>query len=162
MKEKINKILVYIIFALIAVIVFCTVTAFLAKKAQFGLYRRKDPASVQEISSSKKSELNEFKEFGTLRVLTKSDDPDVSIGENLVITPWFLYKKGDAAFYEELCHKKKKIIAVFLDYFAGHTQKEILSLGEKKVKEELLFKINEQLVMGKISALYFDDYIFLK
>ena len=49
-----------------------------------------------------------------------------------------------------------------LDYFAGHTQKEILSLGEKKVKEELLFKINEQLVMGKISALYFDDYIFLK
>ena len=82
MKEKINKILVYIIIALIAVIVFCTVTAFLAKKAQFGLYRHKDPTSVQEISGSKKSELNEFKEFGTLRVLTKSDDPDVSIGEN--------------------------------------------------------------------------------
>ena len=162
MKEKINKILVYIIIALIAVIVFCTVTAFLAKKAQFGLYRHKDPASVQEISGSKKSELNEFKEFGTLRVLTKSDDPDVSIGENLVITPWFLYKKGDDAFYEELCHKKKKIMALFLDYFAGHTQKEILSLRKKKVKEELLFKINEQLVMGKISALYFDDYIFLK
>ena len=53
-------------------------------------------------------------------------------------------------------------MALFLDYFARHTQKEILSLGEKKVKEELLFKINEQLVMGKISALYFDDYIFLK
>ena len=65
-------------------------------------------------------------------------------------------------FMKNSATRKKKIMALFLDYFAGHTQKELLSLGEKKVKEELLFKINEQLVMGKISALYFDDYIFLK
>lgn len=162
MKEKINTVLVYIIFALIALIVFCTVTAFVSKKAHFGTYRHKDPSSVVEISENKNGELQEFKEFGTLRVLTKSEREDVSVGENLVITPWFSYQKSDASFYEELCYKKKKIITIFTDYFSNHTQKELFRIGEKRVKEELLRAINDQLVMGKITALYFDDYIFFE
>lgn len=47
-----------------------------------------------------------------------------------------------------------------MTYFASHTQKELYTIGEKKIKEELLNQINEQLIFGKIKAVYFDDYFY--
>ena len=34
-------------------------------------------------------------------------------------------------------------------------------MGEDKVKKELIQKINEELMLGSISAMYFNEYIFL-
>lgn len=162
MKIDINKVLVYVLCALAGIIVFCTVTAFMAGKANFGnTYRKGDPADISQIrGADTKEELREFKELGTLRALTKPEE-EVSTGVNLVVTPWFSYTNADSAFYEELSHKKKSIKTIFLNYFSNHTQKELFSLGEKNVKEELLSLVNSNLVMGKIKAIYFDDYIFL-
>ncbi|MBP5588466.1 MAG: flagellar basal body-associated FliL family protein [Treponema sp.] len=159
MKKSINEILVYVLCGLGALILFCTLTAFLAGKASFNTYRRGDPETVK--NNSKDNTQNEFKEFGTLRALTKPEKEEFSNGANLVVTPWFVYSNADSAFYEELVQKKKSISTIILGYFASRTQKELFSYGEKKVKEDIKNLINEQLVLGKIEAVYFDDYIFL-
>ena len=38
---------------------------------------------------------------------------------------------------------------------------ELLSKGEASIKSELKKSINDTLVLGSISALYFNDYLFL-
>ena len=159
MKKSINEILVYVLCGLGALILFCTLTAFLAGKASFKTYRRSDPQSVK--NNSKDNTVSEFKEFGTLRAVTKPEKEEFSNGANLVVTPWFSYTNTDSAFYEELVQKKKSISTLMLNYFASKTQKQLFSDGEKKVKEDIKNMINEQLVLGKIQAVYFDDYIFL-
>lgn len=159
MKLSIDRILIYVIAALGAVILFCTVTAFLAGKASFKTYRLGDPQNISEIKSKDK-EVLEFK-FGTLRALTAPEKKEYSNGTNLVVTPWLTYTSKDSAFYEELVQKKNTITNIFLTYFATHTQKELFSLGEKTIKSELLDLINSELVLGKIESVFFDDYIFL-
>lgn len=160
MKINLNKILLNIIIALSCIIVFCTVTALLSGKAKFGFaYRKKDPSGVAQLKV--KNNLQEFKELGTLRALTKASE-NSSIGVNLVVTPWLCYELKDSAFTEELSHKKKSITTIFLNYFASFTQQELFKIGEKNVKEQLLQKVNQDLVFGKIQAIYFDDYIFLE
>ena len=163
MKSDINKILTYIIYVLLGIIVVGTLIAIVTGKANLSQrYRRRDPSGVAEIFSKNGAEMQEFKEFGTLRALTKPESDSVSNGVNLVVTPWLSYQKADSAFYEELAHKKKKLETIFLSYFASRTQKELFSLGEKNIKKELCNLVNEQLVLGKVDAVYFDDYIFLE
>ena len=43
----------------------------------------------------------------------------------------------------------------------GNTMDELKAHGETNVKEDLLDSINSQLVMGKIRAVYFNDYVFI-
>lgn len=162
MNQDINKILTYIIYVLAGIIVFCTITAFLAGKASFGkTYRYKDPSGINELSKKESKDLKEYKEFGSLRAVTKPESDELSRGATLVVTPWFAYKNADSAFYEELSNKKKNISSIILSYFAENTRNELYSKGEKKVKAEIMSLINEQLVLGKIDAVYFDEYIFL-
>ena len=42
----------------------------------------------------------------------------------------------------------------------SYTKSDLISKGEKKIKEELRDQINDQLVLGKINSVYFDQYIF--
>ena len=49
-----------------------------------------------------------------------------------------------------------------MNYFSGYTEKELLAKGERNVKEELCSLINEQLVLGKIKNVYFDQYLFFE
>ena len=47
--------------------------------------------------------------------------------------------------------------------FAGlkGAKNALLSIGEKEIKRLLLERFNSQLTLGKLNAIYFDDYIFL-
>jgi hypothetical protein len=49
-----------------------------------------------------------------------------------------------------------------LQFFTKKTQKELFSMSEEVIKSEILKLINEELTMGKIEALYFEEYIFLE
>ncbi|MBQ0161955.1 MAG: flagellar basal body-associated FliL family protein [Treponema sp.] len=160
MKISLDKILIYIIAGLGALTLFCTVTTFLAGKASFNTYRKGDPQDISEIKTKDSVEILEFK-FGTLRALTAPEKKEFSNGTNLVVTPWLTYTSKDSAFYEELVQKKQTLTNIFMNYFATRTQKELFTLGEKKIKAELLELINDELILGKIEAVYFDDYIFL-
>ncbi|MBR5932603.1 MAG: hypothetical protein IK002_01310 [Treponema sp.] len=159
MKKSINEILVYVLIGMGALILLSTLISFITGKASFNNYRRADPVTIEK--NNKDKSLKEFKEFGTLRAITKPEKTEFSKGVNIVVTPWFVFTNPDSAFYEELVQKKKSISTIILNYFANRTQKELFSIGEKKVKDDIKNLINEQLVLGKIEALYFDDYIFL-
>lgn len=159
MKSDINKILIYVIIGLAGFFLLSTVISLLTGKASLHNYRKSDPSQISQLSD-KTEKMNAFKELGSIRALTKPEE-DVATGVNLVVTPWFSYEESDSSFTEELSHKKQAFKTVILNYFASYTKKQLYSKGEKSVKYELLELINQNLVMGKIQAVYFDDYIFL-
>jgi flagellar basal body-associated protein FliL len=49
-----------------------------------------------------------------------------------------------------------------LQYFTQKTQEELFSLGEEKVKLEILTQINDELSMGNIESIFFEEYLFLE
>ena len=51
---------------------------------------------------------------------------------------------------------------LMIKYFDSHTINELKALGEERVKQELTALINSELVMDKITAIYFSEYIFLE
>ncbi len=159
-----NKLLSLIAAGLCIVIFLVTIVAVIAGKKPGASYRRADPKSVEEIKNGG-TILKEFKEFGTLRIRTlppegtKTGEPDQ--GALLVVSPWISYEADDTAFYEELVSKKKLFSTIIMEYFSGRTKNALLSIGEKNIKQFLLNAFNERLMLGKLKAVYFDDYIFL-
>ena len=164
--SKSDIILFSIIAALVLVILLGTVIGFASKKAEPGKnLRDADPApTVREIENLNKhsdSKIAAYTGLGTIRCLTAPQDEE-DIGTAVVITPWLSYPEDDTIFFEELARKRLLITSVFTTYFSSYTKNELLSRTEDKIKQELQDKINEQLSLGKISKIYFTDYIFLE
>ena len=63
---------------------------------------------------------------------------------------------------EELAQKERQEKSIIIGYFSSYTKEELMAMGEQKVKEGIREKINEQMVMGQISSVYFDDYMFFE
>lgn len=158
-----NKILILVILAIFVFIIFFTAFSFASGKANFGKqYRKSDPSTVEEIKDAggqPTESLEAFKELGQIRSSTK---PENNVSALVIVSPWLSYTKNDEALHEELIQKKQVMLSIFSQYFSFHTQKELYSIGEAKVKEELLEKINSSLVLGKAKGLYFDSYLFLE
>ncbi|MBP5174723.1 MAG: flagellar basal body-associated FliL family protein, partial [Treponema sp.] len=81
-------------------------------------------------------------------------------GTLLIVSPWFSYPEGDIQLFEEIAQKDRLIKTIISNYFMSYTKSDLISKGEKKIKEELRDQINDQLVLGKINSVYFDQYIF--
>lgn len=162
MKTRIetNTILVAIIIVLGALIFISSIVVLIAGKRPGMNLRRSDPAGVEQIKGAGEN-LNEFKEFGTLRISTMPNEDSQESRSVLVVTPWLSYEESDSAFYEELVSRKRLFTSFFVEYFSSHSKNALLSIGEKNVKQELLTKFNSELRLGQLSAIYFDDYIFL-
>ncbi|MBP5753326.1 MAG: flagellar basal body-associated FliL family protein [Treponema sp.] len=126
-------------------------------------YRRNDPTPQKVINRNKgsKSKVTIYNELGQMRPMTKPE-PNDETGSVMVVTPWFSFPDGDTPLYEEISQKDRLIKNIIFEYFTTHTKSELLQTGEKTIKEELTEQINEQLVMGKITKLYFDEYQFFK
>lgn len=159
-RIKTNAILTAIIIALCALIFISSIVALIAGKRPGMNLRRSDPASVEQIKGAGDN-LNEFKEFGTLRINTMPNEDSQENYSVLVVTPWLSYEGSDSAFYEELVSRKRLFTSFFVEYFSSRSKNALLSIGEKKIKQELLDKFNLELHLGQLSAIYFDDYIFL-
>lgn len=153
--NKINKILLLVIAGILLFIIAVSAIALCAKNVQPGAGLRREDPNPKSISSSKTA----FNEIGQIRVFTKEDaNQQRSV---IVLIPWFEYDGTDTAFYEELDRKHLSLKNLFTAYFQNHTRTELLNLGEDKIKAELKSQVNETLVLGKISAIYFNDYLFL-
>lgn len=159
-KFDINKALPITAIAIAAVIALGTVAALIAGKRPGLAYRKSDPRDVEQIKGVL-AEQKQFKEFGSLRIRLLPNEGSDEIGAVLLVTPWLAYDSADTAFYEELVAKKKLFSAYFQEFFSTKSKNALLSIGEKEIKRRLLERINGQLSLGKIAALYFDDYIFL-
>ena len=168
--ERINsdslftKIIIYCIAGVVAVLLLGTIVAFASRKAAPGKSIRKadpSPQKVINMSAATDEKVAAYTTLGELRAVTKAPD-EKSDGTVLVVTPWFSYPDGDTVLFEELSDKSRQLKGLITSYFGGYTVTELHAMGEKKVKEDLLHLINEQLVLGKITSVYFDSYVFFE
>ncbi len=163
-EVKFTKILQWILLSLLIFLLLATIIVFFAKGPRaVKTYRIADPkpSEVVNYSSRTSDKLAAYTEIGQIRTLTKSPDNE-TLGTSIIITPWFAYPESDKTFYEELSQKQKMEKSIIAEYFTQFTEEELLEKGEKKIKEELLEKLNQNFVLGQISSLYFTDYIFIK
>ncbi|MBQ3799151.1 MAG: flagellar basal body-associated FliL family protein, partial [Treponema sp.] len=111
-------------------------------------------------SLKSKQSVSAYTELGQIRAVTKSAGDQG--GVLLVVSPWFSYPSSDIQLYEELAQKERQAKSLIIGYFSSYTKEQLLGMGEQKVKDGIRDKINEQLVMGQISSVYFDDYMFFE
>lgn len=152
---NLNKILLGVVMGLVLFIIAVSAVALCTKNAHPGAGLRREDPEPKSVSSTKTA----FNEIGQIRVFTREDSNQQK--SVLVLIPWFEYDGTDGSFYEELDRKHLSLKALLTNYFQAHTRDELLSLGEEKIKEELKMQVNDTLVLGKISGIYFNDYLFL-
>lgn len=124
--------------------------------------RDADPSPKEITSLNKKTsdKIAAYTDLGQIRAVTKTSEDEAGVA--LVVTPWLSYPEGDTVFFEELSRKRLVIKGIFNTFFSSYTQNELLKMTEPVIKEKLLEQINLQLTLGKISAVYFSEYIFLQ
>ena len=154
--SKIQKILLICCAVIIVFILMTTLALLISGRLEPGKNFRKSDITPEKLSKADKTGNTEvFTELGTIRTGTL-DEPSIPI----VIKPYFSYPADDTQYYEELCRKTRKMQLLITNYFADFTKSQLLENGEQKVKSDLLQLINDELVLGQIQALYFEQYIF--
>ena len=171
MKLKFSKtdfILLIVIAAIVFILLLGTVIGLATKKAAPGKNLRNDDPEptareIENLNKHSDSPIAAYTGLGTIRCITApaADDPD-DAGTAVVITPWLSYPEDDTVFFEELARKRLIITGIFTSYFGAYTKVELLSRTEDSIKQNLMEQINEQMTLGKISGIYFTDYIFLE
>lgn len=157
--QALNKALVTLAILIVLAIAGVTAVFYVKNKGKIEpVYRRAQ--TVPQSGNSSKTQEDAFADVGQIRVFSKKSEDEES-SPLVVVSPWFSYPEGDRQLYEELSSKEKQIRAVVAGYFATLTMDEARRKGEVRVKEELLEIINSNLVMGKIHAVYFNEYIFI-
>lgn len=159
-KITLNKVLISIIIALVLVIIAGTIIAKTTQKTQTPEVLLSQGKAVSLLAPADDSVVAYY-ELGTIRILTQTQNED-SEGVILVVSPWLAYPAEDTVFYEEIARKKGVIKGIFQTYFTERTKKQLLEETEIKIEEILKDQINQQLSLGKISDIYFTDYIFLE
>lgn len=161
--KKLDRILAYIIVFLAVLIVLGTVLSFATKRAGFGKNLRNQDPSPENISAINKRNGEKdaaFNELGRLRIVTASPSENQA-GSTLVVHPWISYPE-DSQFYEELYKKRSVIKSEITSYFSTKTKEQLTRTGEDEIKNQLCDRINQNLSLGKISGLYFTEYIFFE
>lgn len=153
-KLTFNKILLSLVILILLGIVAASAVFLCTKNAVPGKGLRK----IESESLLQKNNAA-FDLIGLLRITTKIDKDQIR--HVLVVNPWLEYDESDTQLYEELDRKLVAVKAVFSAYFSSKTKDELVSMTEEQIKNEILSQINSNLVLGKISKIYFKDYIFL-
>ena len=171
--SKFDKILAGIIAGLMIVIMLVTVITLATNSAHPGKNLRDadpepTPHEIENLNKKLDDKIAAYTGLGTIRCITAPQaqfDPASEIedmGTAVVITPWLAYPEGDTVFYEELSRKRILITGIFTNYFSTRTKNKLLTTPEEKIKKEIMEEINGQMSLGKISQIYFTDYIFLE
>ena len=152
---------------LLAIIIFLGVV--IAMGTVFGLLNRKNQTPEILISQGKAESLMApsdttevtYFELGTLRISTASDKSEEN-GCVMILTPWLAYPAGDTVLFEEISRKSGAIKGIFQAYFSARTKNQLLTETEEHIEAVIKEEINADLALGKISDIYFTDYLFLE
>lgn len=87
-------------------------------------------------------------------------NPETQTTALVIVEPWFSYEEQDSAFQEELTSKRTLFNNIFLQFFSTRTAAQLRAMGEGQIKTHLLESINKELVLGNISTIYFEEYLF--
>ena len=162
---------------IVLAIIVGTAIFFGTKKAQPSVdLRRPEPAPItqeqilqaqktqqqpQGEASQTSGEFGTYTSLGQVRASTMPD-PETATTALVLVEPWFSYTSDDPAFQEELDTKRQKIHSIFLQFFSSHSYQQLRAMGEELVKSQLQESINKELVLGSISAVYFESYLFFE
>ena len=158
--KKIDKILLAIIAGLLLIILIGTIVGLAGKKKQTPQVLIAQGKAVSLMAPADTTDVAYY-ELGTIRVSTAKAD-SAEGGSIMVISPWLAYPAGDTVLFEELSRKSGSIRGIFQAYFSARTKNQLLTETEEKIVRVILDEINADLVLGKISDIYFTDYIFLE
>ena len=158
--DLINKILLGIIAGLLLVILVGTIIGLVGKKKNTPEVLISQGKAVSLMAPSDTDEVAYF-ELGTIRISTARSDSEES-STIMVISPWLAYPAGDTVFYEELSRKSGSIKGIFQAYFSARTKNQLLTETEERISQIIIEEINADLALGKISDIYFTDYLFLE
>ena len=161
--KGLNRILLVILIVMLVTCIGGTAIALAKNGGELSVrYRKSDPSPKQVVNSSLKTKqsVSAYTDLGQIRAVTKGEGDRG--GSLLVVAPWFSYPSNDIQLYEELAQKEKQAKSIIIGYFSSYTKEQLLNMGEQLVKEGIRGKINEQLVMGQITNVYFDDYMFFE
>ena len=159
-QDLLNKILLGIIAGLLLVILAGTITGLVGKKKNRPEVLISQGKAVSLMAPSDTDEVAYF-ELGTIRVSCAAADSEEG-GSVLVLSPWLAYPAGDTVFFEELSRKSGSIKGIFQAYFSARTKNQLLTETEERISQIIIEEINADLALGKVSDIYFTDYLFLE
>ena len=116
--------------------------------------------AVSLMAPSDTDEVTYF-ELGTIRISTAQAD-SAEGGTIMILSPWLAYPAGDTVLYEELSRKSGSIKGIFQAYFSARTKNQLLTETEERIVQIIMEEINADLALGKVSDIYFTDYLFLE
>ena len=155
-----NKVLVAIIIFVILVIAAGTLFSFLNRKNQTPEVLISQGKAESLMAPSDTSEVTYY-QLGTLRISTAGENSNEN-GTVMVLSPWLAYPAGDTVLFEELSRKSGSIKGIFQAYFSARTKNQLLTETEEHIEAVIKDEINADLALGKISDIYFTDYLFLE
>lgn len=159
-QDLLNKILLGIIAGLLLVILAGTIIGLVGKKKNTPAVLISQGKAVSLMAPSDTDEVAYF-ELGTIRVSCAAADSEES-GSIMILSPWLAYPAGDTVFFEELSRKSGSIKGIFQAYFSARTKNQLLTETEEKISQIIIEEINADLALGKVSDIYFTDYLFLE
>ena len=157
MYVSLQKVLVGIACILVLFIIAVTAVALCTQGLVPGAGLRKIE-SVPLAGSAEMEGKAAFTRIGQLRTSTKADA--LEHRTVIIVTPWLEYRTQDANLYEELDTKQRSLRMAISAYFTRFTDAELKARGETLVKADLLAMVNSMLVLGKVQAIYFNEYQF--
>jgi len=96
---------------------------------------------------------------GIGRIRAATDDP---VPATVIVSIAFPYDASDSAFSEELAARTRAFRELSADLFSSYSKGELDSLGEARIKAELIRRFNAILRLGSIGEIYFNDYIVIE
>ncbi len=151
-KRKLQKILIYIIIALIIIIAVGTVIALISNKG-----KKNDLQETTESPAEIRGNKGMYSDLGRLRAVSADEPPSP-----IVIFPVLEYDSTDKNFEEELVQKKEEIRQIILAWFSNYKRHEVYSMSEVEIKKDLLNCINANLSLSKIKKIYFKEFVILE
>jgi flagellar basal body-associated protein FliL len=158
--DLLNKILLGIIAGLLLVILIGTIVGLVGKKKNTPEALISQGKAVSLMAPSDTDEITYF-ELGTIRISTAQAD-SAEGGTIMILSPWLAYPAGDTVLYEELSRKSGSIKGIFQAYFSARTKNQLLTETEERIVQIIMEEINADLALGKVSDIYFTDYLFLE
>ena len=158
--KTLDKILLAIIAGLVLVLITGTIVGLSRKKRQTPQKLISEGKAVSLMAPADTTDVTYY-ELGTIRISTAQADSQEG-GSIMVLSPWLAYPAGDTVLYEELARKSGSIKGIFQAYFSARTKNQLLTETEEHIESVIKDEINADLALGKISDIYFTDYLFLE
>ena len=121
------------------------------------LLRSEEPLSKSETYSYSPYTLREgkaiYSEFKQIRTISSDKEP-----ATIVLNPFLEYDADNIPLREEIVQKKEVLKTVITSWFLQRSWYSIETQKESDIKNALLTEINNNLKMGHISAIYFEEF----